>query len=42
MPKPLSESGPLTYVDTSDGLDKLCDDLSKVTEIAIDLEVSLD
>lgn len=38
-PKPISESGSMTYIDTLEGLDKLIEDLLCVREIAVDLEV---
>ena len=39
MPLPLTESGPLTYIDNPEQLECLLDDLLDVTEIAVDLEV---
>ena len=38
-PLPLTESGPLTYIDKPEQLECLLDDLLDVTEIAVDLEV---
>lgn len=38
-PSPLTESGPLTYIDKPEQLECLLDDLLDVTEIAVDLEV---
>jgi len=40
MPKPLQESGPHTYIDTVEQLERLMEDLRVVKEIAVDLEVS--
>jgi len=33
------ESTPLTFIDTEDGLQSLCEQLKKEAEIAVDLEV---
>ena len=33
------EATPLTLIDTEEGLQKLCEQLKKETEIAVDLEV---